>query len=131
MVYFNSYSSFVGAFVIPYVCILILVGKPGYFLEMIMGQFSSRGTIKVFDCVPAMRGKKLCKNLKYINSYQKTFYGFRCWRSSNVCDCLHLDLLQLHNGFNFEVFLLFVQLSFAMECLRSKMDRTLLSEWRS
>jgi solute carrier family 6 amino acid transporter-like protein 5/7/9/14 len=35
---------------------LFLVGKPGYFLEMVMGQFSSRGTVKVFDCVPAMRG---------------------------------------------------------------------------
>ena len=41
---------------IPYIIILILVGKPGYFLEMIMGQFSSRGTVKVYDCVPAMRG---------------------------------------------------------------------------
>jgi solute carrier family 6 amino acid transporter-like protein 5/7/9/14 len=45
-----------GAFVIPYIIVLVLVGKPGYFLEMIMGQFSSRGTVKVFDCVPAMRG---------------------------------------------------------------------------
>lgn len=25
-------------------------------MEMAMGQFSSRGTIKVYDCVPAMRG---------------------------------------------------------------------------
>ena len=45
-----------GAFVIPYIIVLVLVGKPGYFLEMIMGQLSSRGTVKVFDCVPAMRG---------------------------------------------------------------------------
>ncbi|KAG5670418.1 hypothetical protein PVAND_000684 [Polypedilum vanderplanki] len=45
-----------GAFVIPYIIVLILIGKPGYYLEMIMGQFSSRGTVKVYDCVPAMRG---------------------------------------------------------------------------
>ncbi|KAG5669726.1 hypothetical protein PVAND_000021 [Polypedilum vanderplanki] len=45
-----------GAFVIPYIIMLLLVGRPGYFLEMIMGQFSSRGTIKVYDCAPAMRG---------------------------------------------------------------------------
>lgn len=54
---FDNLLSFLGAFVIPYIIILIVVGKPGYFLEMIMGQFSSRGTVKVFDCVPAMRGE--------------------------------------------------------------------------
>lgn len=41
---------------IPYIIVLFIIGKPGYFLEMVVGQFSSRGTIKVFDCVPAMRG---------------------------------------------------------------------------
>lgn len=25
-------------------------------MEMVLGQFSSRGSVKVFDCVPAMRG---------------------------------------------------------------------------
>lgn len=61
---------------IPYIIVLIFVGKPIYFLEMVMGQFSSRGSVKgathlhlhlkfssififqfkVFDCAPAMRG---------------------------------------------------------------------------
>lgn len=45
-----------GAFVIPYLVVLLIIGKPGYFMEMAMGQFSSRGTIKVYDCAPAMRG---------------------------------------------------------------------------
>ena len=45
-----------GAFVIPYVIVLLLVGKPIYFMEMVIGQFSSRGSVKVYDCVPAMRG---------------------------------------------------------------------------
>lgn len=45
-----------GAFVIPYLVVLFIIGKPGYFMEMAMGQFSSRGTIKVYDCAPAMRG---------------------------------------------------------------------------
>lgn len=45
-----------GAFVIPYIIVLLLVGKPIYFMEMVFGQFSSRGSVKVFDCVPAMRG---------------------------------------------------------------------------
>lgn len=45
-----------GAFVIPYFIVLILVGKPTYFMEMAMGQFSSRNSVKVYDCVPVFRG---------------------------------------------------------------------------
>lgn len=41
---------------IPYIIVLVLIGKPIYFMEMVIGQFSSRGSVKVFDCVPAMRG---------------------------------------------------------------------------
>lgn len=36
--------------------VLILIGKPVYYMEMLLGQFSSRGSIKVFDLSPAMRG---------------------------------------------------------------------------
>ncbi|KAH8299650.1 hypothetical protein KR044_004289, partial [Drosophila immigrans] len=45
-----------GAFLIPYLIVLILVGKPVYYLEMLLGQFSSRGSVKVYDFVPIMRG---------------------------------------------------------------------------
>lgn len=45
-----------GAFVIPYIIVLLLVGKPIYYLEMLIGQFSSRGSVKVYDFCPAMRG---------------------------------------------------------------------------
>ncbi|KAG4076274.1 hypothetical protein HA402_014823 [Bradysia odoriphaga] len=45
-----------GAFVIPYVIVLFLVGKPVYYLEMVIGQFSSRSSIKAFDLCPITRG---------------------------------------------------------------------------
>ncbi|XP_055532517.1 sodium-dependent nutrient amino acid transporter 1 isoform X2 [Wyeomyia smithii] len=45
-----------GAFVIPYIIVLLLVGKPVYYMEMIIGQFSSRGSVKIYDCAPIMRG---------------------------------------------------------------------------
>lgn len=45
-----------GAFLIPYIIVLIVVGKPLYYMELVMGQFSSRGCIKVYDMVPALRG---------------------------------------------------------------------------
>ncbi|XP_043068735.1 sodium-dependent nutrient amino acid transporter 1-like [Drosophila bipectinata] len=34
-----------GAFLIPYVIVLLLIGRPVYYLEVIIGQFSSRGCI--------------------------------------------------------------------------------------
>ncbi|XP_075165720.1 sodium-dependent nutrient amino acid transporter 1-like isoform X2 [Haematobia irritans] len=45
-----------GAFLIPYIITLILVGKPIYYLEMILGQFSSRANLKLYDYAPIMRG---------------------------------------------------------------------------
>jgi len=45
-----------GSFVIPYLIVLFLIGRPIYFMEMVFGQLSSRGGVKVFDCVPVMRG---------------------------------------------------------------------------
>ncbi|XP_055854041.1 sodium-dependent nutrient amino acid transporter 1 isoform X1 [Episyrphus balteatus] len=45
-----------GAFLIPYLIVLFLVGKPIYYLEMIVGQFSSRGSVKAFELCPAMKG---------------------------------------------------------------------------
>lgn len=51
-----------GAFLIPYLIVLFLVGKPIYYLEMIIGQFSSRGAVKVWDLCPALRGKSFLKS---------------------------------------------------------------------
>lgn len=45
-----------GAFLIPYLVVLLLVGKPIYYLEMLVGQFGGRGSINVYDVVPLMRG---------------------------------------------------------------------------
>lgn len=41
---------------IPYTLIVILVGKPLYYMELLLGQFSSRGCIKVYNMSPAVRG---------------------------------------------------------------------------
>ncbi|XP_040164029.1 sodium-dependent nutrient amino acid transporter 1-like isoform X1 [Anopheles arabiensis] len=45
-----------GAFLLPYLIVLFIVGRPIYYLEMILGQFSSRGCVKLYDLAPAMRG---------------------------------------------------------------------------
>ncbi|KAK2587415.1 hypothetical protein KPH14_003129 [Odynerus spinipes] len=53
---FTAYENGGGAFLIPYIILLSLVGKPFYFLEMIMGQFSGRSSIRVWNVSPAFVG---------------------------------------------------------------------------
>ena len=57
-----------GAFVIPYLIVLFLVGKPVYYMEMLLGQFSSRGSVKVYDFAPIMRGKIEIQENYYSNN---------------------------------------------------------------
>ncbi|CAG5100919.1 Similar to NAAT1: Sodium-dependent nutrient amino acid transporter 1 (Drosophila pseudoobscura pseudoobscura) [Cotesia congregata] len=53
---FTAYENGGGAFLIPYIIVLFLVGKPFYYLEMIMGQFTSRSSVKMWAAVPGFRG---------------------------------------------------------------------------
>ena len=52
---FTAYK-FGGAFIIPYTIMFELVGKPIYFLEMAIGQFTSKGSVNALSIFPAMRG---------------------------------------------------------------------------
>ncbi|KAK7078185.1 hypothetical protein SK128_024257 [Halocaridina rubra] len=45
-----------GAFLIPYIFVLIFIGKPLYYMEFCMGQFASFGSVKVWEISPAFRG---------------------------------------------------------------------------
>ena len=54
---FTAYENGGGAFLIPYLLTLIFVGKPLYYMELAMGQFSSYGCVRVWEVVPAFRGK--------------------------------------------------------------------------
>lgn len=53
---FTAYENGGGAFLIPYIIVLILVGKPMYYLEMILGQFSSRSGVKIWSMNPLFKG---------------------------------------------------------------------------
>ncbi|KAG5862013.1 hypothetical protein JTB14_035704 [Gonioctena quinquepunctata] len=46
---FVAYENGGGAFLIPYLIVLIVFGRPMYYLEMCLGQFSSRGNVKMFE----------------------------------------------------------------------------------
>ncbi|XP_037726426.1 sodium-dependent nutrient amino acid transporter 1 [Drosophila subpulchrella] len=53
---FTAYENGGGAFLIPYIIVLFLIGKPMYYLEMIIGQFTSQGTVKIWSVVPSFVG---------------------------------------------------------------------------
>ncbi|EFA08707.1 Sodium-dependent nutrient amino acid transporter 1-like Protein [Tribolium castaneum] len=48
---FVAYENGGGAFLIPYISVLILLGRPMYYLEMCLGQFSSRGNVEMFESI--------------------------------------------------------------------------------
>lgn len=53
----QQYENGGGAFLIPYLVVLLLIGKPLYFLEMALGQFSSYGSVKVWALAPIAKGE--------------------------------------------------------------------------
>ena len=47
-----AYENGGGSFLIPYFIILFLIGKPMYYLELALGQFSQRGPVKLWNMLP-------------------------------------------------------------------------------
>lgn len=78
---FVAYQNGGGAFLIPYIIVLFLVGKPMYYLECVLGQFSSRNSVKVWSLSPAMKGKVLFSDsyisLSFFEKFAVIIYFFR------------------------------------------------------
>ncbi|XP_046822012.1 sodium-dependent nutrient amino acid transporter 1-like isoform X2 [Vespa crabro] len=53
---YTAYENGGGAFLIPYIIVLFIIGKPLYYMEMILGQFSSRSCIDIWSLSPAFKG---------------------------------------------------------------------------
>ncbi|KAL1431148.1 hypothetical protein MTO96_014535 [Rhipicephalus appendiculatus] len=45
-----------GAFIIPYITLTIIAGRPMYLLELVLGQFSGYAQTKAFDGYPIAKG---------------------------------------------------------------------------
>lgn len=55
---FVAYENGGGAFLIPYITVLIFLGRPMYYLEVCLGQFSGRGNVKMFESLaPILKGE--------------------------------------------------------------------------
>lgn len=53
---FVVYQNGGGAFLLPYIVVLILIGKPMYYLETAIGQFSNGNGVRIWAMAPAMKG---------------------------------------------------------------------------
>lgn len=51
-----AYKNGGAAFVLAYLLLQITIGKPMYFMEMAMGQYSGKGPVRLWDMNPAARG---------------------------------------------------------------------------
>ncbi|CAH0723409.1 unnamed protein product, partial [Brenthis ino] len=68
---FTAYRNGGGAFLIPYIIVLLFIGKPMYYLECYLGQFSSRNAVKIWALSPGLKGIGYAQSLgcSYILSY--------------------------------------------------------------
>ncbi|XP_068632207.1 sodium-dependent nutrient amino acid transporter 1-like [Battus philenor] len=68
---FVAYQNGGGAFLIPYIIILLIIGKSMYYLETVLGQFSSSNCVKIWALSPAMKGTGYAQALSavYVLSY--------------------------------------------------------------
>ena len=51
-----AYKNGGGTFLIPYFILLLLVGKPMYYMETAIGQFSRLSPVQVWRCAPIAKG---------------------------------------------------------------------------
>lgn len=51
-----AYKNGGGAFIIPYVIMLLIAGLPIFFMELAFGQFASLGPLSIWKCCPLMKG---------------------------------------------------------------------------
>lgn len=62
---------------IPYLVVLFFIGKPFYFLEMILGQFTSKGSMKAVQVVPLLKGNfGMLHSGRYVSNISSTGVGW-------------------------------------------------------
>ncbi|XP_029173795.1 sodium-dependent nutrient amino acid transporter 1-like isoform X1 [Nylanderia fulva] len=53
---YTAYENGGGAFLIPYIVVLFIIGKPFYYMEMILGQFTSSSCVQIWSVSPLFQG---------------------------------------------------------------------------
>ncbi|XP_070497240.1 sodium-dependent nutrient amino acid transporter 1-like [Chironomus tepperi] len=69
---YTCYKNGGAAFLLPYLIVLFLIGKPFYLLEMFLGQFNSKGAVKAVQIFPIMKG--IGWGQQFISAIISTYY---------------------------------------------------------
>ncbi|KAI1284893.1 Sodium-dependent nutrient amino acid transporter 1 [Halotydeus destructor] len=69
-----AYQNGGGAFLIPYLVLLFIIGRPLYYLELLIGQFGGKGPIKIWKCIPGFKGVGFAQFV--CNCYVMIFYNY-------------------------------------------------------
>ena len=89
---FTAYENGGGAFLIPYIIVLVLIGKPIYYMELAIGQFTSQGSVKAIQAIPIMKGTIIGYLVDFYNPF---IYSFRNWYWTTNWNNLRRQLLLL------------------------------------
>ncbi|XP_030565637.1 sodium- and chloride-dependent glycine transporter 1 isoform X2 [Drosophila novamexicana] len=92
------YRSGGGAFLVPYMLMVILCGIPLFYMEVMIGQFSGTGCTGMFRLVPLLKGTGIC--MVIVNLYCVCYYSviisypvrmlYYCfWKTVPWIDCHH------------------------------------------
>lgn len=105
----SSYENGGGAFLIPYIIVLLLIGKPIYYFEMIIGQFTSKASVKASSTIPILKGIAIGQQIAVvcvvtyytslialtlfymIKSFSATLPWSYCWEKWTDVNCLPAD----------------------------------------
>ena len=97
-----------GAFLIPYLVVLVFIGKPLYYLELILGQFPSTSAIKMWAICPAFKGTAcfffiICRkfNVYVTDQFLQKIHACRYWLRTGLLDVAFDDILRVFDGFVF------------------------------
>ncbi|KAJ9576849.1 hypothetical protein L9F63_006623, partial [Diploptera punctata] len=88
---FTAFNNGGGAFLIPYIVVLLVIGKPIYYMEMALGQFISGGPVKAWNISPALKG--LGYGQIFATTLVLTYY----------CSLMALTVFYLYNSFASEL----------------------------
>lgn len=105
---FTAYENGGGAFLIPYIIVLVFVGKPFYLLEGLLGQFTNKSCVKLWAMVPAMKG------LGYGQAFAAACVV------SYYCALMGLTLYYLAASFQSELPWTYCQIEWEGQCIPSK-----------
>ncbi|XP_077495534.1 sodium- and chloride-dependent GABA transporter 1-like isoform X2 [Amblyomma americanum] len=73
-----TYENGGAAFLVPYIFLMTVIGRPIYFMELILGQFCSFATLNSFACVPLAQGVPLVMMYAvfFISIYYNVILGY-------------------------------------------------------